>query len=96
VKQPHKHAALIKAWVDGAEIEYWNITLKQWRYVSIPGWLLDTEYRIKPKDKIFYKYLTSDGYCCSTTLDDEENKPTLKLTLDRETGKLKSAEVIND
>lgn len=44
----HKHAELIKAWADGAEIQYklcgkWNDTLK-------PEWFEEYEYRIKPPE----------------------------------------------
>ena len=45
----HKHADLIHAWADGAEIQY-NIG-KGWKDFSIgeqPNWEPDTEYRIKP------------------------------------------------
>ena len=55
--KPHKHAELIKAWADGAEIEY--------RYKNYDGWTGwhqregefiwhitdDWEYRIKPEPK---------------------------------------------
>ncbi|HQT82056.1 MAG TPA: hypothetical protein PLQ34_07750 [Ferrovaceae bacterium] len=49
--KPHKHAALIKAWADGAEIQYKNAEL-EWKdfpkgYVT---WDERTEYRIKPKE----------------------------------------------
>jgi len=39
--KPHKHAELIKAWADGAEIEIW----------SCNGWWLETEPTWNPKDK---------------------------------------------
>lgn len=56
-KTPHKHAALIKAWADGAEIQFryrrgGNPLVKwsDWKTVGNPQW--DTsetyEYRIKP------------------------------------------------
>tara|TARA_R110000772_G_scaffold129472_2_gene237618 strand:+ start:33381 stop:33815 length:435 start_codon:yes stop_codon:yes gene_type:complete len=49
---PHKHAELIKAWADGAEIEV-EVTVGCGRYVPLakankPLWLLDRAYRIKP------------------------------------------------
>lgn len=47
-KTPHKHAALIKAWADGAEIEYWAEIERQWKHNSIPTWT-GRKYRIKPE-----------------------------------------------
>lgn len=48
--QPHKHAELIKAWADGAEIEYWDNLACIW--VSCPNnaptWGRNNKYRIKP------------------------------------------------
>ena len=52
MKTPHKHAELIKAWADGAEIECrrtggWDVA-KTWEGTPHPTWALDIEYRIKP------------------------------------------------
>lgn len=44
---PHVHAELIKAWADGAEIEYW--TEKGWSDTDLPCFLPNVKYRIKPK-----------------------------------------------
>ena len=49
----HKHCELIKAWADGAEIQYQHQN-GEW-YCSIdnqPSWDLDVNYRIKPKEKV--------------------------------------------
>lgn len=50
---PHKHAALIKAWADGAQIEYrtgpglpWNTTTHN------PSWHSAFEYRVKPANVV--------------------------------------------
>lgn len=43
--KPHKHAKLIKAWADGAEIEYLSNT-GQWLTVD-PTWSSEATYRIK-------------------------------------------------
>ena len=45
----HKHAELIKAWADGAEIE-WKTLSGEWRIASHPEWNLNTCYRIKPPE----------------------------------------------
>ena len=44
----HKHAELIKAWADGAEIESFSPLAKEWKYVPFPRWAVNTCYRIKP------------------------------------------------
>ena len=47
--KPNKHAELIKAWADGAEIE-----VKKpdgWEIRFSPKWHPDNEYRIKPEPK---------------------------------------------
>jgi hypothetical protein len=54
---PHKHAELIKAWADGAEIEYNGVYDEEWQRlydgkwqkVSDPSWPEHYEYRIKPE-----------------------------------------------
>lgn len=45
--KPHKHAELIKAWADGAEIEYKTPSGK-WFTLCQPTWLPLREYRVKP------------------------------------------------
>lgn len=45
---PHKHAELIKAWADGAEIENEN-SKGEWVPALTPTWNLSWTYRIKPQ-----------------------------------------------
>jgi hypothetical protein len=49
----HKWHKEIKAWAEGAEIEYRHkeVTNSNWVDVSIPNWFEDVEYRIKPQPK---------------------------------------------
>ena len=47
MKRPRKHAALIKEWADGAEIEYFSGT-SGWQPVSNPEWYADCLYRVAP------------------------------------------------
>jgi len=55
---PHKHAALIIAWANGATIECQNRTTEEWGEMTGPGedvqpkWFNDFEYRIKPAPQI--------------------------------------------
>lgn len=48
MKTPHKHAALIKAWADGAEVEIRNGVTDRWRPIEQPAWYENYEYRVKP------------------------------------------------
>lgn len=96
MKTPHKHADLIKAWADGAEIEF--RCLDEWRRITAPRWDQDGDYRIKPEPKpdavdyvrvgAFHRISVSELEWAS------ETNANLKLTWDSETGKLKAAEVI--
>ena len=98
MKKPHKHAELIKAWADGAEIEaYFGGGV--WVYVENPKWQIGTTYRIKPETKpdvVYYGVFEGQGkviiQAAFTRLRD--NADQLKLIFDGETGKLKSAEVL--
>jgi len=101
--KPHKHAEIIKAWADGAEIEYRTHNIIEWKQI-FKGWSWDSavvEYRIKPQtkpDMVFYgrvllPYFDSLPHISGIgsmqgTLDN------LKFTFDGETGKIKSAEVL--
>lgn len=50
MKKPHKHAELIKAWADGAEIEWKGIGMNTgWKLSSPLGWHDSIEYRLKPE-----------------------------------------------
>ena len=49
--KPHKHAEVIKAWADGASIEYFDSDDGEW--VTLPTlffWSEDCQYRIKPAE----------------------------------------------
>lgn len=60
--KPHKHAALIKAWADGAEMQYRNSSGESWRDCSSnPAWCHMAEYRIKPKTIKYRLYLDRYG-----------------------------------
>ena len=82
--KPHRHAELIKAWADGAQIEY--LCGGQWYEVFTPSWEYDG-YRVKPKpDEVRYMSIEN--------LDPKYQPANIKLTFDGETGKLKAAEVV--
>lgn len=103
--KPHKHAELIKAWADGAEIQIkYNDRWCDWCIGSSPHWLDDEEYRIKPEPKPdFYGFMKIDKWkffqvvASSNWMEitkDQEPEHNLKITFDGETGKPKLAEVL--
>ena len=48
----HKHADVIIAWANGAEVEVRAVSTEQWIDLDRPEWWPDQEYRIKP-DKTY-------------------------------------------
>lgn len=96
----HKHAKLIKAWADGAEIEVYQPAFGRWEKAE-PAWHTSFEYRIKPEPKPDYHSFLAlisrehdiwrqYGYIA----DDSNFEQIVKVTHDGETHKLKSAEVL--
>lgn len=51
MSRPHKHAAVIKAWADGKEIEFRPFGRDYWQTMrdNHPLWNENTEYRVKPE-----------------------------------------------
>ena len=95
MKQPHKHADLIKAWADGAEIE-WMHSESTWTPVATPTWSYDYEYRIKPEpmpDFVGYVH-ASKSLTWGPASPLRFATANIKVIFDGETGKPKSAEVL--
>ncbi len=91
--KPHKHAELIKAWADGAEIES-KRNDGTWVIVE-PAWSEQCEYRIKPELKPdVVNFYHANPYLHGVKIFYEPAYPNIKLTFDGETGELKSAEVL--
>ena len=91
MKTPHKHAELIKAWADGAEIEVRDSLV--WQETTTPTWRGYFEYRIKPEPKPdTVRYGISMNLWGRSVFAIGDN---IKLTFDGETNQLKSAEVIS-
>lgn len=91
---PHKHAALIKAWADGATIQALSPE-GEWKNNARPHWALGHEYRIKPEpesDSVLSLHLS----CTGQTLFDYETKcpNNMVCTFDGETKQLKSIRMI--
>lgn len=105
MNEPHIHAALIHAWADGAEIEFWSRGLGawpvagSWRAEVNPCWFKENSYRIKPepiKDYIVYQYVAKmfrNGWVSDSrhSIPPDNN---VKLTFDGETGRLKDVEML--
>lgn len=47
MSKPHKHAEIIKAWADGAQLERRLPSEKYWYTCHNPTWHEDEEYRVK-------------------------------------------------
>jgi len=98
--KPHKHAELIKAWADGADIEHFSVPARLWMYTAHPAWNPENQYRIKPEprpDVVYYGVFdrSANGALLDaafTMFSDQGDQ--IKITFDGETGKLKSAEVL--
>ena len=90
--KPQKHAELIKAWADGAEIEYKGCLASDWTCLENFDWSGLGDYRIKPEPKldvVEYRYVERQ-YLVPV----QEEVANLKLTFDGETGKLIEAELL--
>ena len=95
----HKHAELIHAWADGAQIQWRDLKDdERWSDIRIPNWLEDCEYRIKPEPDVIRNITVEAtlfyGEPFVQVFKSEYLFPNLRLIFDRETGKLKAAEVL--
>jgi hypothetical protein len=94
--KPRKHAELIKAWADGAEIETLACDGK-WHLRPCPEWYESCQYRIKPQPKPDLRILQNVLYAPGEGLyihEANDETANLKLVFDGSTNQLKSAEVI--
>lgn len=107
-RKPHKHAEVIKAWADGAEIQSKDAS-GNWRDRVYPEWSISLEYRVKPKEPIVRyacaSYIDYDAYSTEGSLHNLEETKThwtknsnctdnIKATFCPDTGKLLSVEMI--
>jgi hypothetical protein len=91
----HKHAEVIKAWADGAEIECLDPYADKWVTPQMFVFSGELEFRVKPTPKpdvVDFMCVTHGQYMRRTS--GFNASPNLKLTYDGETGKLKATEVI--
>ena len=100
-KTPHVHAELIKAWADGAEIQFFNPATNEWTDIESPDWMPHVQYRIKPEKKPNI-YVTFNASIQLETLTvavkeawhDSSVSDNFQLTFDGDSGQLIAAEVI--
>jgi hypothetical protein len=103
---PRKHADLIKAWADGAEIEWYDSrpTEHRWKLVTNPNWydIDGYSYRIKSEDVV--KEFRLEGHSIGglrfSEMDSKEyRKPGeqwIKVSFDADTCLIKNLEVIHE
>jgi len=99
MNKPHKHAEVIKAWADGAQIQCKaKTTTEHWVDITTqPAWWADYEYRVKPEPKpdiVRYTRIMG-GPVGVLYLANLSGPANVKLVFDGETRKLKSVELIN-
>jgi len=97
----HKHADLIHAWADGAEIEFYDIT--HWVHMPKPNWVDAALYRVKPEpmpDVVRYFNVFGDhtmgcahvsvvvAAVAASATNNIARIGCVRLTIDGETGKL--------
>mgnify|MGYP003479628918 FL=1 len=97
MNKPHKYAEVIKAWADGAEVEFKPPYTSSWWPTTTPTWDSYYEYRIGVKEEVLITRVTlhkgSLTYpYLSTNSDPTYGQKNLKLTFTD--GKLTAAEVI--
>ena len=104
MKTPHKHADLIKAWADGAEIEFYDQRYNEHRWKlcgEYPYFQPEVEFRIKPEPKpdvVFYGRILMPYFDAPPRVNGlglmQGSLDNLKFVFDGTTGQLKSVEVL--
>ncbi len=88
MNKPHKHCEVIKAWADGAKIQF--LDGSKWEDCSVlgPQWILNYQYRVKPEPLVRYFTLCAVNGSSARCVGDN-----LALTF-ADDGKLINAEVL--
>lgn len=80
--KPHKHCELIKAWADGAEIQYFDSGVDRWIDNPDPQFKPVSSYRVKPDRKKYRVAKFNNPYELTNTADNDthiaifESSPT--------------------
>ena len=66
MNKPHKHADVIKAWADGAEVQWRSVPRCSWEDLNytMPAWNSLYEYRVKPSVEIPEGFIPCHGGNC--------------------------------
>ena len=99
-RKPHKWAKVIKAWADGADVQF--ETGSKWRDYDNSDGLPDFDHgkwRIKPKNRVIktmiaYEIDSFTGW--GKIIQDTGVKPNIRFEFDRETNELLKVEMINE
>lgn len=78
MNKPHKHAAVIKAWADGAIIQIYRDSWDDWEIVSEPKWSEHRKYRVKPEPLIV------NGVECAIPASDDNHPWVVSVSVKRE------------
>ena len=89
-----KHAEIIKAWADGAEIEARYEGAVSWTPLKTPHWTDNVEYRVKPKDDIVRRVHISIKDEMGDVVREEYVPANMELIFDGTTYNLKFARVL--
>jgi hypothetical protein len=96
--KPQKHAELIRAWADGAVIQYWSDHGRECWVDCVdnrPHWSEDVRYRVKPErlpDEV--RYMEASRSSSGLIYTKQECWHNLKLIFCGNTGILKDSVVI--
>ena len=94
-RKKHIHHELIKAWADGAVIEYRYNDTRQWDDIQCPTWQSYIQYRIKPIPKSDVVVYATVSQIHSFKLDSHRaGYHNVTYVFDGESGQLKSVKLI--
>jgi hypothetical protein len=65
----HKHADVIHAWAEGAEVEAFNPATGKWVSTDLPVFYNCYEYRIKPKEPEWWENIPEHGVLVRSNQD---------------------------
>lgn len=88
----HKHAHMIRAWADGAQIQVFAKRWKRWKDTDKPTWDEDSEYRIKPEEHSVWDMRVV--YERDEVVAKMSGRPNLRLTFHTTTNQLIEATVL--
>jgi hypothetical protein len=102
MNKPHVHAEVIKAWADGAVIEWRAHSSHEWKDAPYPKWSNEVSYRIKPTPKpdihTWGKLTLGEGYDGSDVANlyyrKVQEEANVKCVFDGETHELKEVVVL--